>query len=69
MTIPRSPELPSTETKMYAVFRNGVRVSDSEYDSPYAAQGEFDYWNRLLKRWPDGSRLDVRELHYRRRTQ
>jgi hypothetical protein len=34
------------ETAMYAVFRSGIRVSDSEYDSKLDAQRELDYWAR-----------------------
>ncbi len=56
------------EVKVYAVFRSGVRVSDSEYDSPTSARPEYEYWNRILKRWPDGTKMDIRELHYRRRS-
>jgi hypothetical protein len=55
-----------TETKMYAVFRNGFRVSDSEYDSKLDAQRELDYWNGIIKRHPDGSKLEIRQLNYRR---
>ena len=55
-----------TETKMYAVFRNGFRVSDSEYDSKLDAQRELDYWNNIIKRHPDGSKLEIRQLNYRR---
>jgi hypothetical protein len=55
-----------TETAMYAVFRNGVRVSDSEYDSKLDAQREHDYWANILKRYPDGSKLEIRQLNNRR---
>lgn len=55
-----------TETKMYAVFRNGFRVSDSEYDSKLDAQRELDYWTGIIKRNPDGSKLEIRQLNYRR---
>lgn len=56
------------EPTMYAVYRNGVRVSDSEYDSSFSAQTEYKYWENILKRWPDGSKLEVREINrYRRR--
>lgn len=54
-----------TETKMYAVFRNGYRVSDSEYDSKLDAQRELDYWSAIIKRNPDGSKIDIRQLNYR----
>lgn len=55
-----------TETAMYAVFRNGYRVSDSEYDSKLDAQRELDYWGGIIKRHPDGSKLEIRQLNYRR---
>lgn len=55
-----------TETKMYAIFRNGFRVSDSEYDSKLDAQRELDYWANIIKRHPDGSKLEIRQLNYRR---
>ena len=54
-----------TETTMYAIFRNGIRVSDSEYDSKLDAQREYEYWAGIIKRNPDGSKLDVRQLNYR----
>ena len=56
-----------TETTMYAVFRNGFRVSDSEYDSKMDAQRELDYWTGIIKRHPDGSKLEIRQLNNRRR--
>jgi hypothetical protein len=51
------------DVTMYAVFRNGVRVSESEYDSKLSAQVEYDYWKNLLARWPDGSKLDIRVIN------
>jgi hypothetical protein len=56
-----------TETTMYAVFRNGFRVSDSEYDSKMDAQRELDYWTGIIKRHPDGSKLEIRQLNNKRR--
>ena len=58
----------TSEVKMYAVFRSGIRVSDSEYDSKLSARSEYEYWQKLLKRWPDGTKMDIRELNYRRRS-
>ena len=52
---------------MYAVFRNGVRVSESEYDSKVGAQKEYEYWAGIIKRYPDGSKLDIRSLNQNRR--
>lgn len=56
-----------TEVVMYAVFRNGFRVSDSEYDSKMGAQSEYTYWAGILKRHPDGSKLEIRALNQNRR--
>jgi hypothetical protein len=56
----------ANETAMYAVFRNGFRVSDSEYDSKLDAQRELDYWGGIIKRNPDGSKIEIRQLNYRR---
>ena len=52
---------------MYAVFRNGVRVSESEYDSKGGAQKEYVYWAGIINRYPDGSKLEVRSLNQNRR--
>lgn len=61
-----NPVVEKTQPTMYAVFRNGFRVSDSEYDSKLDAQRELDYWANIIKRHPDGSRLEIRQLGYRR---
>jgi hypothetical protein len=55
-----------TGTAMYAVFRNGFRVSDSEYEYKMDAQRELDYWANIVKRNPDGSKLEIRQLNYRK---
>lgn len=54
------------DTIMYAVFRNGFRVSDSEYGSKMDAQREMDYWANIIKRNPDGSKLEIRQLNFRK---
>ena len=51
-----------TEPKLYAVFRNGFRVSNADYPSEFFAQDELNYWKRLLTNWPDGSKIGIREL-------
>lgn len=55
------------DVAMYAIFRNGFRVSDSEYDSKLSAKAEYEYWTNLLKRWSDGSRLEIRQINKYRR--
>jgi len=49
------------EKKKYVVVRNGVRVSDQEYDSQSDAAEELNHWNSVIKRWPDGSVVEVVE--------
>ena len=46
----------------FVVLRNGARVSDEDYSSKEAAQPEYDYWNRIITRWPDGSKLEIVNL-------
>jgi hypothetical protein len=46
----------------YAVIRNGMRVSDSEYLSRDEAKSEYDHWNKVITRWPDGSKLEIVEV-------
>lgn len=62
------PVVNQADVVMYAVFRNGIRVSESEYDSRGGAQTEYQYWAGIIKRNPDGSKLDVRPVNqsYRR---
>ena len=45
----------------YAVSRNGSRVSDLEYTNKEEAKTEYDHWNNIVKRWPDGSKLEIVE--------
>jgi hypothetical protein len=47
------------ENKKYVVVRNGVRVSDQEYDTHADATEEFSHWTSVIKRWPDGSVVEV----------
>ena len=54
--------------KFYAVFRNGVRVSDSEYPSPFYAQKELEHWQNIIKKFPDGSRLEIQSFSYKPET-
>lgn len=46
----------------YVVMRNGARVSDEEYASRDAAKSEYDHWDRIISRWPDGSKLEIVNL-------
>lgn len=46
----------------YVVLRNGMRVSDSEYSNREEAKSEYDHWNKVITRWPDGSKLEIVEM-------
>lgn len=49
--------------KFYAVFRNGYRVSETEYPSPLFAQKELEHWQNVVKKFPDGSKVEVRQIN------
>ena len=49
------------EKKKYVVVRSGLRVSDQEYDTPSDATNELNHWKSIVKRWPDGSVIEVVE--------
>lgn len=53
----------TTDGKIYAVFRNGHRVSDAEYPSPLFAQKELEHWQTIVKKFPDGSKLEVKPIN------
>ena len=43
----------------YVVVRNDIRVSDDEYDTQGDAKAEFNHWQKIINRWPDGSKLEI----------
>lgn len=51
-----------TSNERYVVMRNGARVSDEEYSSRDEAMTEYEHWNRVITRWPDGSKLEIVNL-------
>jgi hypothetical protein len=52
----------NSNSSRYAVIRNGSRVSDVDYTSKEDAKSEYDHWNRIINRWPDGSKLEIVEV-------
>lgn len=52
---------PGEVAPRYVVVRNGVRVSDKDYPQPddSRAIAERDFWQRVVTRWPDGTKIDV----------
>ena len=49
--------------KKYVVIRSGIRVSDREYDDVNDATEEVEHWQRILKTWPDGTKITVEEYN------
>ncbi len=43
----------------YIVKRNGIRVSEVSHDTKQEAMSEYNHWQKIIKRWPDGSQLEV----------
>lgn len=60
--VTKSPSLNIESVDRFVVMRNGARVSDEEYSLKEDAQAEYDHWFRVLKRWPDGSKLEIVNL-------
>jgi hypothetical protein len=46
----------------YVILRDGRRVSDLEYTSKDEAKTEYDHWYSIIKRWPDGSKIEIVEM-------
>ena len=59
---------PNDNGKLFAVFRNGIRVSDTDYPAPLFAQKELEYWQSVIKRFPDGSKVEVRPVNIENKT-
>jgi len=45
----------------YVILRDGRRVSDLEYQNKEEAKTEYDHWASIIKRWPDGSKIEIVE--------
>lgn len=48
----------------YAVFRSGIRVSEQVYNTEKDAQNEKNHWESIIKRWPDGTQITVKEVKH-----
>lgn len=49
--------------KKYVVTRSGIRVSELEYDNVTDATKEVEHWQRILNKWPDGTKIAVEEYN------
>jgi len=52
---------PGQATTRYVVVRGGLRVSDKDYSSPDEDRAivEAAFWQKVVKRWPDGTRVEI----------
>lgn len=53
----------TTEQKCYVVTRSGVRVSELVYTNKDEAKVEYDHWTGIVKRWPDGTKIELVEYN------
>lgn len=51
----------TTEQKFFVVTRSGLRVSELVYANRNDAKTEFDHWTGILKKWPDGTKIELVE--------
>jgi hypothetical protein len=47
--------------KKYIVVRDGHRVSEHEYNSKNDATHEFNFWKKIVSKWPDGTKIEIKE--------
>ena len=47
---------------VWAVFRDGKRVSDRNYEAKDFASNEYKYWVSLVRKWDRGSSISIREI-------
>jgi hypothetical protein len=52
---------PGERAPRYVVIRGGLRVSDKDYPTPneQRAIAEMNFWQRVVNRWPDGTRVEI----------
>jgi len=53
----------NTEQKCYVVTRSGLRVSELVYTNKNDAKTEYDHWFGILKKWPDGTKIELVEYN------
>lgn len=57
----KNAETVTSLEKKFVVVRSGTRVSELVYESKQEAKVEFDHWTGILKRWPDGTKIEIAE--------
>lgn len=51
----------TSEQKYYVVTRSGIRVSELVYSNKNDAKTEYDHWTGIVKKWPDGTKIELVE--------
>jgi len=44
---------------VFVVVRDNIRVSEKEYSHRDDAINEYDYWQKLVTDWPDGTKISI----------
>lgn len=57
----KNTETDASSVKKFVVVRSGTRVSELVYESKQDAKIEFDHWSGIIKRWPDGTKIEITE--------
>ena len=57
----KNTETVTSSSKKFVVVRSGTRVSELVYESKQDAKIEFDHWMGIIKRWPDGTKVEIAE--------
>ena len=55
----KTPITRSKKNETYVVVRDNFRVSDKEYLNTADAENELSFWQRVVKRWPDGTKVEL----------
>ena len=56
----------AVKNRRFVVTRNGLRVSDSEYQTKEEAHNEYNHWHKIVTRWPDGTKIEIVEFDDRK---
>jgi hypothetical protein len=46
----------------YIVTRDEHLVSENEHDTIELAKIEYEYWNKIISKWPDGTKIEIKTL-------
>lgn len=46
----------------YIVLRDGIRVSEDMHTDPKEAEAEAEFWRKVIRAWPDGTKVVVKKI-------